>query len=201
MLPDPFDILKRYYLPGTDPYKTLVNHSRIVMQISLDIAGRLSRLNPDLDFIRDAALLHDIGIFLTRAPSIGCTGEQPYVCHGYLGKKLLDELGVPPEYGRVCERHTGAGITRENILSNNLPLPPRDMVPVTLEEKIICFADKFHSKNPAAGNRILSGEQVKKSLEKIHPEHARRFSEWIAEFHLTEPVEFKDLDEIPSGRG
>ena len=130
---DPLDIIERFYTPGSPLYETLVSHSRIVADKSLAIAETLSHLDPDtqLDtqFIENAAMLHDIGIFLTRAPAIGCSGEHPYVCHGYLGKELLDDLGLPPEYGRVCERHTGAGITLKNIEAHGLPLPARDMVP------------------------------------------------------------------------
>ncbi|MEZ4602993.1 MAG: hypothetical protein R2861_06175 [Desulfobacterales bacterium] len=34
----------------------------------------------------------------------------------------------------------------DEIQTHHLPLPLRSMVPVTLEEEIICYADKFFSK-------------------------------------------------------
>jgi len=43
------------------------------------------------------------------------------------------------------ERHVGAGITQEEAVK--LGLPPRDYVPQTLEEKIVCYADKLISCN------------------------------------------------------
>lgn len=165
-------------------YDILVRHSRIVTEKSLEIARGLPHLNPDLEFIQTAAMLHDIGIFLTRSESIGCFGKASYVCHGYLGREILDKLGLPPEYGLVSERHTGAGITKENILLNRLPLPHRDMVPVSLEEKIICAADKYHSKNPKLSGRTVTTAEVIKELGKINIDHAERFTLWAGEFKL-----------------
>ncbi|CCK82158.1 HD domain-containing protein [Desulfobacula toluolica] len=181
---DPLTIIEKFYAQNTKLYQILVEHSRIVTEKSLDIAKNLTHLNPDIEFIKNAAMLHDIGIFMTRAQSIGCRGDAPYICHGYLGRKLLDEHGLPPEYGLVCERHTGAGITRENIISNCLPLPQRDMVPLSIEEKIICVADKYHSKDPKNADKNTTTHQIIKELEKIDPEHAKRFSIWIEEFNL-----------------
>ncbi|WP_457553630.1 HD domain-containing protein [Desulfobacula sp.] len=181
---NPLAIIERFYTPGTKLYQILVQHSLIVSEKSLEIARSLIHLNPDVDFIKKAAMLHDIGIYLTQALSIGCDGEKPYICHGYLGRKLLDEQGFSPEYGLVCERHTGAGITKENIVSNNLPLPQRDMVPVSLEEKIICAADKYHSKNPKHADKKITTLQIIDELGKIGKDHAERFSRWAEEFKL-----------------
>ena len=181
---DPLAIIEKFYTPGTKLYQVLVEHSRIVTEKSLEITGNLMHLNPDIEFIKNAAMLHDIGIYLTLAQSIGCNGKQPYICHGYLGKKLLDEQGLPPEYGLVCERHTGAGITQENILSNHILLPQRDMVPKSLEEKIICVADKYHSKNPKYADKKITTSQIIDKLGKINKDHAKRFSIWADEFNL-----------------
>ncbi len=181
---DPLSIIEQFYPQDTELYQVLVAHSKIVTKKSLEIAHHLVHLNPDVKFIKTAAMLHDIGIFKTRAHSIGCSGDAPYIQHGYLGRKLLDELGLAPEYGLVCERHTGAGITKENILSNNLPLPLKDMVPLSLEEKIICIADKYHSKSPKQLNQMITTELIIEQLGKINKTHAERFSGWIKEFNL-----------------
>ncbi len=184
MIIDPDAIIKEYYYEGSDLYKTLMNHSRIVTHRSVEIAETLSELSPDIKFIEKAAMLHDIGIYLTKAGSIGCNGKYAYICHGYLGRKVLDNLGLPSEYGLVCERHTGAGITKENIESNNLPLPHRDMVPKTLEEKIICVADKYHSKSPKNSSKKISTFEIIEELKEIQPDHSQRFTRWAKEFNL-----------------
>jgi uncharacterized protein len=181
---DPVAIIRQFYIPDSPLYRSLIRHSRQVAQKSLEIADTVANQKPDRDFLENAAMLHDIGIFLTDAPSIGCTGEKPYICHGYLGKKLLDAAGLPAAYGWVCERHTGAGITRKNILSNHLPLPDRDMVPITLEEKIICVADKYFSKSTDHTDDPVSTRTVIENLNKIAPDHAQRFSAWAGEFGL-----------------
>jgi uncharacterized protein len=179
---EPLNIIQKFYKPGTQLYNILVNHSKIVTEKSLEMAEQLPHLKPDTNFIKNAAMLHDIGIFLTRSESIGCTGDAPYICHGYLGRHLLDELGFLPEYGLVSERHTGAGITKENIISNKLPLPARDMVPISIEEKLICMADKYHSKSPHKSGNILTTAQVIEELAtEINQEHAQRFSDWMDE--------------------
>jgi uncharacterized protein len=181
---DPLALIEKFYRPGTELYRVLVDHSRIVTKKSLEIAAGLSHLNPDLELIQTGAMLHDIGIFMTRADTLGCTGSAPYICHGYLGRNLLDEQGLPPEGGLVCERHTGAGITRKNILANHLPLPQRDMVPISLEEKIICVADKYHSKNPKQADQRITTPEIIEKLETIDQGHAVRFCEWAELFHL-----------------
>jgi uncharacterized protein len=181
---DALAVIETYYPPDTALYRTLVSHSRLVMEKSLAIARTLKHLNPDLEFIKTAAMLHDIGIFKTRAPSIGCHGDLPYICHGYLGREILDKEGLPAEFGLVCERHTGAGITKENIEKNHLPLPARDMVPLSLEEKIICCADKYHSKSPKKKDKIITTPDIISGLAAISQDHADRFSLWAKEFHL-----------------
>ncbi len=181
---DPLTIIQEFYPPGTKLYHTLVDHSRQVTQKSLEIADAVPHMMPDRNFLEKAAMLHDIGIFLTDAPSIGCSGDKPYICHGWLGRQALDKLNLPREYGLVCERHTGAGISKKNIHTNNLPLPLRDMIPVSLEEKIICVADKYFSKSPRQKQKTLTTAQVIQNLEKIDIGHAKRFTGWAKDFDL-----------------
>lgn len=138
-------IIEKYYEPGSELHTRLTVHSRLVADFAIECAHR-SGLNLDLDFIEEAALLHDIGIFRCDAPSIGCEGSLPYICHGIEGRRILEAEGLP-KHALVCERHTGAGLTIDDIVRQHLPLPHRDMTPRTLEEKAICYADKFYSKS------------------------------------------------------
>ena len=93
-------------------------------------------------------MLHDVGIFLTDAPAIHCFGKAPYLIHGRLGAELMREEG-DEKTARVCERHTGTGLTAENIRTQNLPLPPGDYLPETLEEQVVCYADEVLLKKPS----------------------------------------------------
>jgi len=178
---NPLGIIHQFYPPGSKTCEILVRHSEQVAKKSLEIAGKLSHAKADLIFLEQAAMLHDIGIFMTRAPLLGCFGKKSYICHGYLGRELLDTLGFPL-HALVAERHTGAGITLANIRDKGLPLPLRNMVPVTLEETIVCFADKFFSKTPGKNRDEKSMETIIMELESIDPYHARRFSAWVDRF-------------------
>ena len=144
-------------------------------------AENVSALKPDLEFIEAAAILHDIGIFLTNTPRFDCFGERPYICHGILGSELLKENGHSG-LALVCERHVGVGISIEDIRRHHLPLPERDMIPVSIEEQIICYADKFFSKN---GNGRPSEKSIPEIIGKLNrygPENVRRFESWVKKF-------------------
>lgn len=160
----------------------LTVHSEMVRDKALSIitACRLED-KVDRDFIATAAMLHDIGIVRTNAPDILCTGELPYICHGIEGKKILMAEGVDDRFGRICERHTGSGLTVYDIESRNLPLPRVDMCPETLEERLICYADKFFSKS-GDPRQEKSVERVIASIRKFGEGSLERFLDMHHEF-------------------
>ena len=139
-------IIDQYYPEDTALRHILMIHSRAVMERALAICDRHRELNLDRNFIVEAAMLHDVGVFRCNAPGIFCYGSEPYICHGRIGAELLRQAGFP-RHARVCERHTGAGLTSTEIIKQNLPLPHEDFLPETMEEKLICYADKFYSKS------------------------------------------------------
>ena len=141
----PTELLEQFYDANSNAFRILVEHGRQVAGKARKAAKKVAGMKPDLEFIEAAAMLHDIGIFLTRTPQFGCFGQHPYICHGILGSELLKEKGHS-KLALVCERHVGVGISIEDIQRHNLPLPNRDMIPVSIEEQIICYADKFFSK-------------------------------------------------------
>lgn len=168
------ELINKYYTPGRQ-LDILLTHSRSVADKALQIAANHPELNLDKVFIEEAAMIHDIGIFLTNAHGIDCVGTEPYICHGYLGADLIRKEGYPL-HALVCERHTGAGISAFDIEKSGLPLPHRDMLPVTLEEQLICFADKFFSKTHL--DREKSVEAARKSISKFGTEGLKRFDNW-----------------------
>ncbi len=165
-------IIDKYYNGQPLLREVLLTHSECVARKALECLARHS-YSLDRDFIYEAAMLHDIGIFRTNAPDIYCQGDLPYICHGVEGSKLLMEEGLP-RHALICERHTGAGLTIEEIKRQNLPLPLRDMLPVSMEEKLVCYADKFFSK---------SGDlTMEKSLERVRAGMARHGADSLARF-------------------
>ena len=126
---DALAIIDKYYPEDNELKHILLTHSRSVANKALWIADSHPELKIDKQFLEEAALLHDIGVFLTDAPGIHCYGTYPYICHGYLGSQLLQKEGYM-RLALVCERLTGAGMSLQSILEQNLPVPHRDMVPV-----------------------------------------------------------------------
>lgn len=178
---DPIAIIKKYYAPESRAYYLLINHSTMVAEKALTLAKRVEHLNPDYSFIREAAMLHDIAIFLTDESEIGCRGDRPYICHGYLGRAILEKEGLP-RHALVCERHVGVGISLKEIEEKNLPLPKRDMLPVTMEEQLICFADKFFSKDTEFLLKEKPIEKIRKGIANFGEDKLRRFDEWLKIF-------------------
>lgn len=166
-------IINKFYIPDTDVWHVLVEHSKAVAQLAVAIVDAHPECGADRDFVFEGAMLHDIGICKTNAPGIFCFGEYDYICHGMLGRQMLDELALP-RHALVCEHHTGAGISKDDIMTQNLPLPQRDMLPVTVEEEIICYADKFFSKSKKLDEQKPL-EKVMASLQKFGQPSVDRF--------------------------
>ncbi len=178
---NPFDIISEYYKPGSEAYTMLLQHGKSVARKALDAAAKVPNLNPDITFIQEAAMLHDIAIFMTDTPELRCTGQHPYICHGYLGRELLENKGLF-KHAMVCERHVGVGITAEEIRHQDLPLPARDMVPISIEEQVICFADKFFSKNGPSVETEKPVEEILGNLAHYGHDKVKTFESWIRLF-------------------
>ncbi len=172
---DPLKIIYEHYEPGSALAELLVRHSRKVRDKALAVAAQVAAWRPDTRFIAQAAMLHDIGIVKTSAPALHCHGSLPYVCHGIAGRRILEAYNLTA-CGLVCERHIGVGIRMTDIQEQHLPLPLRDMKPVTLEERIICYADKFFSKTN--GENELPIEKILEELARFGQDKVMRFMQW-----------------------
>jgi uncharacterized protein len=180
MMMDPVNLIDRFYKQDDPARAILLTHSRCVADKALEVAHRLDT-PVDLAFIEEAAMLHDIGILATDAPNIHCYGSEPYLRHGPIGHNMLMELGLP-KHARVCERHTGVGLSAEDILKNQLPLPARDMRPETLEEQIICYADNFYRKTPGLLTTPQTPEQIMSTLSRFGEDKVQTWKEWHQRF-------------------
>lgn len=173
------EIIDKYYPEENKLKEILIRHSISVADKAISIARNHPELKADLQFIEEAAMLHDIGIFRCDAVGIQCFGTEPYICHGIIGAELLRSEGFPL-HARVCERHTGTGLSLNSIISQNLPLPHQDFRPETIEEQIICYADKFFSKTRL--NEEKTFDQARKSLLKFGPDTIQQFDIWTEQF-------------------
>ena len=172
------EIIDFFYPQDDELRQLLIEHSEKVCRKALEIAA-VSGLELDLTLVEEGAMLHDIDIF--------CNGTAPYITHGIIGGKLLREYGANhgldlEKHARICERHTGSGLSVGDIKSQKLPLPERDFLPETPEEKLVCLADKFFSKSADQSEKSI--EKIRKSMSRFSPETQKRFEELCRLFKL-----------------
>ena len=173
------NIIDKYYNEDNQLRYIFMTHSRLVTKRALKICDLHPELNLNRRFVEEAAMLHDIGIYLCNAPEIECFGSHQYIEHGYLGSEILCREGLP-KHALVCERHTGLGLSQEWIEKRNLPVPHRDMKPVSIEEQIICYADKYYSKSRPENE--LPVEKILKKLGKYDESQVSLFRSWMERF-------------------
>lgn len=179
-------IISKYCAGNPELQQILLAHSRQVA----DRALAIFRLHPewveqglvDPVFVEEAAMLHDIGVVLCDAPKIHCVGTHAYIEHGYLGAEILRKEGLP-KHADVAERHTGTGITMEQIMREQLPIPLQDYTPRTLEERLICYADKFYSKTRLGEDKPMA--KIRQHLWKYGSDTVLRFDEMQQFFEPT----------------
>ena len=175
-------LLTKYFSPLALP--VILEHSRNVASKALQIALNSPVADKlDLLFIKEAALLHDIGVSQTDSPGLGCHGTEPYIRHGILGREILEKEGLP-RHALICERHIGVGLTVADIIRQNLPLPLRDMIPTTTEERIVATADLFYSKKKNALSVEKSIGQIRADLGKFGGDKVAVFEGWLEEFAI-----------------
>lgn len=172
--------INKYY-PAETPLRDIyIRHCRSVADKALKIA-QTKELPLDQADVETAAMLHDIGIVMTDAPGIHCHGTKPYLSHGAIGADLLRSENAPEKFARVAERHTGTGLLPDDIARLGGILPAdRSYMPESLLERLICYADKFYSKNGDMKEKTL--ERVRASLAKFGQDALSRFEKLHKEF-------------------
>ncbi len=143
------EALHRKY--GSD--ERIVLHCRTVKNVALALAEAFRKRGYDVDedAVRVAAMLHDIG-----------RSRVQTVRHGLEGAEIAEKEGAGKKVSEIIQRHVGAGLSPEEAKS--LGLPDLDYIPRTLEERIVCFADKM-----VDGDRVRPfEEEVRRFRVKKH---------------------------------
>lgn len=131
------------------PY-SVRRHSIKVAILAKRISNKITKTKINKNLIEVGALLHDIG----RAQSHGFN-------HGFVGGKIIRNRGLPSSIAKICETHILGGLDKDD--AKEMGLPEKDFLPMTLEEKIVCLADKM-----IAGTKEVSIE--------------KRFEKWTTKF-------------------
>ena len=156
--------------PSAAALEVVLTHCEIVCAIAERLAAE--RPGVDVALVRAGALLHDIGVHRLNGDS--------YLRHGVLGHEMLRELGFPETLCRFCSCHTGVGLTRDDIERQRLPLPPGDYVARTAEERIVMYADKFHSKTTPPA--FLTADTYAAQVRRFGDDKAAQFAAMVADF-------------------
>ncbi len=174
-------IIEKFYPKESLAYSFLFPHSRAVADYAVQVGLKYGEV--DLDFIHESAMLHDIGIFQTKAITIGCNGTLPYIIHGVIGEELLKKENLP-RHASVARTHVGVALTAQYIKKKTLPLPHEDMMPQSIEEEIVAYADKFFSKRKEWLTTPRPVAVVIDQMNMFGSEPVQTFLEWHVKYGI-----------------
>lgn len=171
---DAINLLKKHS-SDEKSLKIVLDHSKAVQKVALRIAKKVmdNGYLVDIDFIKTASLLHDIGRF-------NCPPGKRSVEHGVEGAEILLKENLPEE-ALVAARHIGGGISKEDIKEQKLPLAEEDYIPETLEEKIITYADQLIFED-SEGNFVREGT-VEERMEDRKKQGLPKSAEKLKKLH------------------
>lgn len=170
--------LHRKYAPSTAMFEQVFTHCKIVRDIALQIIETES-LSVNKDLVVAGALLHDIGTykFIRQYEE---TGTSKYYQHALEGCIILLNEGLSEEITNLVLHHMRVGLTKEAVLHEKLDIPAEDYSPTTIEEKLVMYADKFHSKTP----KFNSYESYKKFISQFGEEQVVKLEALAEEFGI-----------------
>jgi uncharacterized protein len=110
----------------------VIRHAEKVSELAYEIAEACQKngSHVDVELVEVGGLLHDIG-----------RGKTHSVHHVIIGAEVARSLGLPDRVVSIIKKHAGGGITARE--AKKLGWPKDIYVPQTLEEKIVCYADKL----------------------------------------------------------
>ncbi|MFJ1806884.1 MULTISPECIES: HD domain-containing protein [unclassified Streptomyces] len=170
--------LHERYAPSREALDLVFTHCEIVCGIAEQLATRTD-LPLDADLVRIGALLHDVGVYRLYDRA-GRLDHHNYIRHGVLGHEILREEGFPERLRRFCSCHTGVGLTRHDIRKQGLAIPEADYLAETVEEQLVMYADKFHSKTTPP--TFLSADSYATHVEKFGADKVHAFGLLRARF-------------------
>lgn len=178
--------LHEKYAPNREAFDIVYNHCQIVLEIADDLLKVKPQPQLNYDLVHAGCLLHDIGVYRLY----GDNGELDfsdgkYIQHGLRGAEVLAAEGMDPALVRIASHHTGLGLTTQEIIADNLPLPHEDLMAETAEERLVMYADKFNSKH----QNFNQFETYRQKAAEYSEEDAARFDNMAAEFGKPQNLE------------
>jgi uncharacterized protein len=150
MIPDITQIeqLHRRYAVNDKVFKIVYEHCQIIAEIASWCVAK-NKLAVNEEILTAGCLLHDIGTYALFNEDAKITNRHNYLQHTILGAALLREEGFDERLSAMVRTHGLMGLSEQEITANGFGMPRTDYLPVTLEARLLCYADRFHSKHPA----------------------------------------------------
>ncbi len=177
---DEIRLLHLKYAPSEDAFDFIYTHCQAVWDIAAQLIER-TNLPVNREQVKVGCLLHDIGVYRLYTAG-GEIDFKNYIMHGILGYELLAEEGFSQAICRFASCHTGVGLTKADILDEALPLPIEDFVATTIEERLVMYADNFHTKSDPSNLRFMSAKTYIEHNRKFGVEHLLKFEKFVTEF-------------------
>ena len=124
-------------------FALIYTHCQVVDAIAAQLLDAKPNSQIDRDLLHVACMLHDIGAYDVLENGKFVDGVR----HGVIGEKILRNEGFPEQIWRFASHHTGVGLTKQDVINQNLSIPSADYTANTPEERLLMYADKFHSKS------------------------------------------------------
>ncbi|MHA1791318.1 MAG: HDIG domain-containing metalloprotein [Promethearchaeota archaeon] len=127
-------LLKELGLP-----ENIIEHSKVVREIAMDLLSAIKKKDDGIDVdehvVEAGALLHDIGRIETHG-----------IEHGYIGGQIIEMMNIDSRVARCAMVHVLGGFDlgdiRDYFPEQYVEEIKEPLIPMTLEEKIVCLADK-----------------------------------------------------------
>lgn len=176
--------LHKNYSPSDEMYELVFTHCKIVWEIAEQIIAK-NHLQVNKELVKASALMHDIGTY-KFIQQFNETGTSKYYQHGLEGYQITKAEGLPEDLCLVVKHHMRLGLTKEAVEYEHLDLPLEDYSPTTIEEKIVMYADKFHSKKP----QFNSFERYREFIKQFGEEQVQKFDQLSKEFGIPDLTPF-----------
>jgi len=165
--------LHRKYAKTDADFNLVYQHCQAIEAIVVQLLNAKPIAGINRDLLHVGCLLHDIGAYEVLEDGQFVQGVR----HGIFGEDILRNEGLPDSVARIASRHTGVGLTQQDVIDQGLPIPVADYLAETNEERLIMYADKFHSKSnpPLEPPYFCTFEWFYESVQKFGPDKVTKF--------------------------
>ncbi len=172
--------LHKKYASNDDDFEAVYTHCQIVAEIAEWCVGNINE-KVDVELLKTAALLHDIGSYpFLAAWEVRDDYRKFYALHAFLGSKILEDEGYDKKICTMVQNHVLMGLTKDEINKIDFRMPVINLEADSIEGRLLCYADRFHSKKPV----FNSFKNFHNNLTKTLPKQADKFMNWSTEFGL-----------------